>query len=501
MYYDRLKIHFASLFLLLTSTLSVWGQGSAEGLQLSVATGGLGSSGRTAPFWTIHGQGGRRSLEPNKVWAEVAGSYERQLGGLHRVGAVVDVVAEQGLKPKYRLRQAGVMYQLPWVGVKVGAWEYHDVIDYAPQKSGAMVLSNNSAPIPMVMLYTPRFLDLPWTDGWASAYAEFSFGRFFEDRFNQLTYPNARKGQYTLGTLWHHKTGYLRFGKPDALIPVVLTIGGTHAAHWGGRHYDHEEREPQSIKDFARIVLGKSGGADATISDQINVLGNHYGQYLVQLEWHTRPGIWQLYHQKIFEDKSGIEWSNGADGLWGIHYTFDNDHQWVKHLMVEWVTTLDQSGPFHIIDFHRPNGEGRGGGADSYYFNGEYRSGANYLGMRIGNPLLITPLYHQYLAEGERAIFHSRVQALHFGIGGRIAPLWDLSYDVKLTHATSYGNYSNRLMEPRKSFYSYLMVELPIKPLPQLAVGAELGFDVGDYTPKSLGGGLSVRYTFNRADW
>lgn len=497
----RMNRSLYTVILLALCSISLLAQEATENKQhtsallFSIETMGSAYSSNAAAFWSVHGKGGRRSLEPKSALVDLMTSYSYSINNKHHLSATLEGIIETGLKPVYRIRQLGISYQNNWIGAQIGALDYHNPITYSPQSSGTMVLSNNALPIPMVMLHTNSFIDIPWTKGFASFYADFSVGRFFENRYNQLTYPNATNGAYTLGTLWHHKTGYLRVGKPDAAIPLTFTLGGTHAAHWGGKHIGKESAEPTSFKDFMRIVMGKSGGNDATISDQINVLGNHYGQYLFELAWHTPKSIWQLYHLRIFEDKSGIEMSNGADGLWGFHLTF-TDNKPISHFVVEYITTMHQSGPFHILEFERPNGEGRGGGGDNYYFNSEYRSGATYLGMNIGNPLILPRGYTPYLSEDARRYRHNRIQALHFGIGGLIKQLWNIQYETKLTFVKSWGSFGTRPEHPFQSTFSYLKLHAPIQSVKGLSIGLEGALDVGSFTPQSFGGGVSVKYEF-----
>lgn len=469
-----------------------------QGLKVSAEVYGGAFSGGSAAFWSVHGQGGRRSLRSTSVLLDITASYRHLLGQGHEITGVLEGMIESGLKPIYRVRQFGVAYKNDWAGVKIGAMDYQQPIEYSPQTSGPMVLSNNALPIPMILLHTNNFIEIPRTNGLVSIFADFSVGRFFEKKFNQLTYPDPIKGQYTIGTLWHHKTGYLRIGNKNAAIPLTFTLGGTHAAHWGGRHIGLDKKEPTSFKDFIKVLLGKSGGSDATISDQINVLGNHYGQYLFELAWHAPRSTWQLYHLHIFEDKSGMEFNNGPDGLWGLHLNLKEKSLPISDAVVEYITTLNQSGPFHILDFERPNGEGRGGGNDGYYSNGEYRGGASYVGMNIGNPLLIARGYANYLPEEQKRYRNDRIQALHIGIGGEIESLWNICYEAKLTFVKSMGSFSSRLVKPTRSSYSYLRLQAPIQRVDGLSVGLEMGMDLGNYTPKTFGGGLSVKYEFGR---
>ena len=464
-----------------------------DGLSLSAEIGGRAATGAVTPFWMANGQGGRRSLVPNAAFTDLTVSYAYTLG-IHRFSAVAETVVETGFKPVFRLRQAGFRYELPWIRLSLGALDYLDPLELSPQTSGKMMLSNNAMPIPMALFQTNGFLDIPWTNGWLQTYLDFSAGRFVEEDYLLSAFPGAAPGAFTLGSLWHHKTLYFRIGKKEAAVPLRLTFGGTHAAIWGGRHYGFADKNPSSLRDFARIVLGKSGGDDATQSDQTNALGDQFGQYLVMLDYTTpSAGTFSLYHHHIFEDKSGVEWSNGADGLFGLLWTAPSDTWGVKNVTLEYATTMNQSGIFHIIKIERPNGEGRGGGNDSYYLNSEYRTGARYLGMNIGSPLLVGMAYKS-IPEYTPHIDHTRIQAWHFGISGTILPTYGTRYEAKATLLTSFGSMNVRFTDPLHSFYGYLRVRQPLPWVEGLSLGAELGADFGNVTPKTFGGALSLRY-------
>ena len=220
-----------------------------EGFSLSAEVGGRASTGAVSPFWMANGQGGRRSLSPSAGWADLQAGY-RWTSGIHSLSAVVEGVAETGLKPAFRLRQAGVRYELPWVMLSLGAMNYKEPLELSPQTSGKMMLSNNALPIPMALFQTNGFQSIPFTEGFLKGYLDFSIGRLVEEDHLLQTYPEAAKGAFTLGALWHHKTLYFQIGKKEAALPLRFTFGGTHAAIWGGRHYLHEEKNPSSIKDF-----------------------------------------------------------------------------------------------------------------------------------------------------------------------------------------------------------------------------------------------------------
>ena len=72
------------------------------------------------------------------------------------------------------------------------------------------------------------------------------------------------------------------------------------------------------FKDFIRVVFGQKGGDDATASDQINVLGSHYGSYDFKLSYTKRTGEDIFIINIISMISRGMEFANKTDGLWGI---------------------------------------------------------------------------------------------------------------------------------------------------------------------------------------
>ena len=152
--------------------------------------------------------------------------------------------------------------------------------------------------------------------------------------------------------------------------------------------------------------------SDASISDRINVLGNHYGSYDFRLGYEA--GDWSVlgYYQHFFDDRSGMEWYNTWDGLRGIELRLPR-LRWLNKVVVEHLSTMDQSGPLHFIDFNHDKYPGYGGGADNYYNNGEYTTGALYFNRSLGSPFLISLEYNKNGLLGFR---HNRVRAWHLGI-------------------------------------------------------------------------------------
>ena len=349
---------------------------------------GSASSGSTTPFWMVSNRYGVVPQDANNGYLNAGVFHQQHFGKGFRWSAGLDIVA---VVPRYRnvyiqqiYAELGYKSMLLSVGSKENR---HSLWDHS-LSSGDMVLSSNARPIP----------------------EDFSNG----------------KQTYIKNVLWHHKSFYVRIKDTQNKFPLSGIIGVQHWAQWGGTSSNPRIGvQPHSLKDFIRVVCGSEGGDNATLSDQVNVLGNHFGSYDFKLEY-TMPN-WKLaaYHQHYFEDKSGMIFVNGTDGLWGAQLDLPR-LPWLKKVVTEYLVTRNQSGPFHFIIFDHDKYQGPGGGGDDYYNNIEYITGSSYFGQGIGSPLLTSP---QYNTNGDIDFKNTRVRA------------WHLAFEGDLTiHACKVGN-------------------------------------------------------------
>ena len=296
-----------------------------------------------------------------------------------------------------------------------------------------------------------------------------------------------QKQTYIKNVLWHHKSFYVRIKDTQNEFPLSGIIGVQHWAQWGGTSSNPRIGvQPHSLKDFIRVVCGSEGGDNATLSDQVNVLGNHFGSYDFKLEY-TMPN-WKLaaYHQHYFEDKSGMIFVNGTDGLWGAQLDLPR-LPWLKKVVTEYLVTRNQSGPFHFIIFDHDKYQGPGGGGDDYYNNIEYITGSSYFGQGIGSPLLTSP---QYNTNGDIDFKNTRVRAWHLAFEGDLSPM--VSYRLRYTLMNSWGKPYAPFLDNKRSNSGQVEVKYRHPRLQGWEFTGAVAADAGSLYGDNVGFSLSV---------
>jgi hypothetical protein len=400
------------------------------------ASGLLSADDRT-PFWMASNQHGVVPLEANNGSVQAGVFHAQPLGSGWAWQAGLDMVA---VTPRYRATYVQQLYAaVSWrpihfsIGSREGIHYNASLLD-ARLSSGDMAVSANARPMPEMNLYVPDFVTVPGTGGWLQGKGNFAVGRSF-DRDYLKTHIRPDR-YYNEDILWHHKSFYLRLKDTKQAFPLSATLGIRHVVQWGGVSTNPAAKvrvQPHSFKDLLRIVFGQSGDEQATLSDQVNVLGNHLGTYDFFFTYDKKDFAVSAYYQHYFDDASGMEFVNGTDGLWGIQADFPT-FAYCRRVVVEHLVTLDQSGPFHFIQFDHDKYPGYGGGGDDYYNNGEYTTGNSCFSRSLGSPFLLSP---EYNADGSPGFLHTRVRAWHLGVEGE--PTKALSYRILLSALESFG--------------------------------------------------------------
>ncbi len=258
--------------------------------------------------------------------------------------------------------------------------------------------------------------------------------------------------RYIKNTLVHRTQVGLRGDIGDRLSLHIML---DHIAMWAG-DLPEGNKMPVNMENYLRVATGRHAGSTGSKSDQINVIGNQLGGELLKAEY--RGDDWRVVfqHDIPYDDGSGMGFQNFPDGVNTLSFSFADKDRWVSDIVLEHQYTLWQSGTAH----DRPTTEEERahldpadqyhywkhiiGGGDSYFNNGQYRSGWTHYGRTIGNPLFFprgTKAGTWTLAVMTRGIENNRVRAAHLGISGKLFKRHP--YRMMLTYSMNYGEYGN----------------------------------------------------------
>lgn len=356
---------------------------------------------------------------------------------------------------------------------------------------GNVVWSGNSRSFPGYSLNLEP-VAVPYTNGKVEFSA--SYGDY-------LTLDN----RYVKGALVHTT----RFGLTFHITDRLDFLGRLdHYAIWNGTHPVNGKR-PSGLKNYIKVVTGSSGGSDATLSDQINVLGDQGGAELFGLRWKGDGFSMTFQHDIPYNDGSGMGFQNFPDGVNTLHFGLDDKTGWVSDVLLEYATTMWQSGTRH--DWIDSEGKKHiSGGGDSYFNNGEYRSGWTFYGRPAGFPLFYPSGTRGGIWDPFGGIVYgvenNRLKALHLGLAGTLfktAP-----YKLMLTYSQNYGTYKKPYKgesqwnkdpgtvkeTPLSQFSGAFLGEIPFK---HLAILYGLYADKGEVLTSTFGATLGVRWSFS----
>ncbi len=353
------------------------------------------------------------------------------------------------------------------------------------------------------VMYSRNARNIPGINAW-SDWIYFEKGHWVGVKGNIAHYQMI-DNRYVDGAMLHNKAVSVKL----ALGRNVDLIGGfEHWAQWGGNSPMFGE-QPVSIKNFARIFLARQGGEGATVSDRVNVLGNHLGKEYFRIDWRAEKFTLTAQYDKPFEDGSGMRFKNAPDGIWSLQCSFNDRDAWITDVIYEFISTTWQSGTAH----DRPATEEEKaeqdpddfyygkivlGGCDNYFGNGEYRSGWTNYNRVIGCPLLIPA------APGEDGItmtmVSTRVRGHHVGVKG--VAFEKIPYKFLATYTKNYGVYH----QGEASFFAKTPQQLSLalelefgKRMMNLPIGFAVGAygDFGQLYRDSVG--LTLRFIYGES--
>jgi hypothetical protein len=433
------KSRYFQTLLFLLGAISLFAQNEPDSIKYSLNTRMIGSQGTYAPFLSTANQYDRYSFSPNSL--ALWGTAHKEI----TAGKIVDYGFGMELNGNISKDEshffAGEFYaegKIYFLNVYAGRKQQVFGNQDTELSSGGMLWSKNSRPVPRIAIQTNEYLHVPYLNGFAEIKGGLSHG-WLND------YPGINH------LLLHHKFGYLRLG---GSLPVKLNYGIQHVVQWGGQSEQYGTM-PVTLDNYLRIFLGKSGNATASMSDQINTLGNHIISQNLGMDINLTPINISLYWQNITEDPPVKFITNTPtieDGLWGMSIRLPG---WniLNHVVFEYMSTTDQNGPWHDLDGVIY------GGQDSYYTNGMYPAGWSYKKMSIGNPWITSPKYNE---DGSTATTNNTVRLYYFSGKGKIKAT---DYRLTLAYSENFGLTKPIYTECKKQFSWQLETLTPMNVL------------------------------------
>lgn len=272
---------------------------------------------------------------------------------------------------------------------------------------------------------------------------------------------------------------------------VDLLAGFHHYAQWGG------ESQASSFRDYVKVFFAKRGDAGDSLSDQLNVFGNHLGNEWARVVWRARSLTMTFQYDKPFEDNSGMRLQNFPDGVWTLHFALADRKALVTDITYEFINTTWQSGDVHDrpatedeMSRQDPTDPWYGkvvmGGMDNYFNNSPYASGWTHYGRTLGLPLLTPGISADGISTG---IINNRVRGHHLALAGVVAQ--KVPYRLKSTFTQNFGTYSTP--HAQRPWQLSLALEAD-KSFKDLTLSAGVYGDVGKLYPNCAGLILKLAY-------
>lgn len=386
------------LVLLVGTGTAAHGQRPLEYTAFSTVQGaGEGST----PFWHYANTRGQYRPGATADWVSGAsialpfrgdGGLDWSLGG-EVVGRLSDHTNTLHLLQLY----GKVQYR----GVRLSVGRFPETIA-ATQPSlsiGSMMVSRNAPPVPKIKLFTPDYVDVPFTDGYVQVRGRWSDGVLGANR----TVERARL---------HQKTFYLRFN----VGPLAASGGLVQNTTWGGKGQSNE------WTDYVHLLVGSQAGTE----QDSNRVGNTIAAYDFGLQYTLED--WQLRATRLFylEDTVSKRFRSPWDGMWAVSLRRTDGHGWIDGLLYEHVNTIQQDAL-----------QGAPPGRADYYDHFIFSSGWTYKGTVMGNPVM------QFSPEQNRVV-NNMVVAHHLGVTG--APSSRIGYTARFTYSRNYGYCEQRVI-------------------------------------------------------
>lgn len=465
------------------------------------------SSGRLAPYMIAAGNYDRSTMK-NSFGLDIAAHKPLDFKGWFGWGAGLEILTayqhpvdferyiatnESWQISTHRpapvsIRQAYLTARIHSLFATIGAKNASSKIVNNNLSSGDLILSNNARPIPGLTIGFVDFQNIPFTNGWLQIDGQIMYGKFTDNRFRREQF-NYYSEILATDIYYTYKYCYFRT-KPSQPFSVIFGMqtagqfGGQTARYFKGtlKYTDVRGFRPKDIVKMFFPIRGNGNGFYE---------GNSLGAWSLRASYRLpNKATVAAYWENPFEDGSGIACRNGADGLYGLQFTWPGN-KWFKSAVVEYLDLRNQSGPIHYApgDHVNPSITTEATGADNYFNNDTYGPYNNY-GIGIGSSMLVSTIYN---ADGYPEYLYNRLRGAHCAITGYIYP--DISYKIMAAHQKGYANGRKPLPVAKTNTSALAQIDWSAdKALKGLTISAKVAFDHGSLRGNSFGGALSVTY-------
>lgn len=490
----------ALLVALVLSCLMVHAQMDAR-LTYNVEMSANMSTGDYAPLWFTANRNGLSSQKPSSGYLRAGLELNQPLRRGWRIGAGVDVAGMYNSPTSFSVQQGYVDISWRMLNLSIGSKERMPLGKNPYLSSGAMVEGNNMRPIPQIRAEIADYYTVPGTKGWFAFKGHLAYG-WFTDGSWQKDFAGKQQMPYLKNVLYHSKQLMLKVGNKEK-FPLEAEVGLLMAAQFGGELHSYNKSTgnwnvstmPHGLKNYVKVFMAQTGGADTAGGDQVNVEGNHVGSWNAALNYYLGDWKFRMYYEHFFDDHSQMffEYGRWKDGHLGIEITLPKN-RFVSTLLWEGLATKHQSGPI-LYDGDERFGDASNlafagtqiSAMDNYYNNYYYQSWQHY-GLGIGNPLLPGPLYNK---NGSLHFRSNRVRAHHWAFAGEPSEEW--KYRVLMSYALHWGTYENPLDKIENQFSSLYEVTYMPKKLKGWNFAVSAAVDHGSYLGNSVGGMITIR--------
>ena len=468
----------------------------AEDVQYGVSLRGTGGGGDNAPFWFTNNRYGLGPVENNTVLARAYIKRNVETDSLMswRIGYGADVAAGYGNQSEFCVQQLFLDVQWKMLRLSLGQKQRNSEFKNEELSTGGMTLGTNARPIPQIRLEIPDFWIVPGTRGLFAIKGHVAYGMYTDNRW-QRNWNAGTDNLYTQNSLFHSKALFMKIGN-EKKFPLTLKWGLEMACQFGGKGFNLIGYQGVKIEQGVRLsrnilkAFVPSGG-DVNDDAFSNASGNHIGSWHFRLDWTEKSWSIGGYMDHLFEDHSQMFMQYGfwKDMLLGIEINLP-ENRYLSTLVYEHVGTMNQSGPiYHDATVENPQQIS----ANDAYYNHHVYGSWQHGGFVMGNPIIVSPLYNEYLVmQGMLNNYFNRANAHHVGLKGN--PTDRLSWRMLYTYEKNLGAYDHPVKDPLEGHFLLLEAAYKLKRIKGLSVAAAYGHNHGSLLGKANGVMLTVSW-------